>query len=211
MDVLYPCCAGLDVHKRTVAACVRRLGPDGRVACEVRTSGTMTRDLLALSEWLAAAGVTPVAMESTGVYWKPVFNPLEGAFTVLLVNPRHFRGAPGRKTDVKDCEWLAQLLQCGLLRASYIPPRPQRELRELTRQRVQLVAQRAALANRLQKVLEDANIKLASVATDVLGKSGRLMLRAWRRGRRTPRRWRSWRRGGCRRNSPSWRRPCTGT
>jgi transposase len=186
MDTLYRCCAGLDVHKRTVVACVRRLGRGGRVRREVRTFGTMTRDLLALSEWLTAAGVTHVAMESTGVYWKPIFNLLEGPFQVLLVNPRHFRGVPGRKTDVKDCEWLAQLLQCGLLRASYIPPRPQRELRELTRQRVQLVAQRAALSNRLQKVLEDANIKLASVATDVLGKSGRLMLRALAQGTRDP-------------------------
>lgn len=186
MDVLHPCCAGLDVHKRTVVACVRRVGSGGRVEREVRTFGTMTRALLDLAEWLTAAGVSQVAMESTGVYWRPIFNLLEGSFTVLLVNPRHFRGVPGRKTDVKDCEWIAQLLQCGLLRASFIPPRPQRELRELTRQRVQLVAQRAALANRLQKVLEDANIKLASVATDVLGKSGRLILRALATGAQDP-------------------------
>ena len=158
MDILYPCCAGLDVHKRTVVACVRRIGAGGKVAREIRTFGTMTADLLALSDWLAAAGVTQVAMESTGVYWKPIFNILEGRFAVLLANPQHLRRVPGRKTDVKDCEWIAQLLQCGLVQGSFIPPRPQRELRELTRQRTQLVGQRASVANRIQKVLEDANI-----------------------------------------------------
>jgi len=186
MDILYACCAGLDVHKRTVVACVRRLGADGKVAREVRTFGTMTADLLALSDWLAEAGVTQVAMESTGVYWKPIFNILEGRFPVLLANPQHLRRVPGRKTDVKDCEWIAQLLQCGLVQASFIPPRPQRELRELTRQRTQLVAQRASVANRIQKVLEDANIKLAAVATDVLGKSGQDMLRALVAGEQDP-------------------------
>jgi transposase len=186
MDILYACCAGLDVHKRTIVACVRRLGPGGKVQRQVRTFGTMTADLLALADWLAAEGVTQVAMESTGVYWKPVFNILEGRFPVLLANPQHIRRVPGRKTDVKDCEWIAQLLQCGLLQASFIPPRPQRELRELTRQRAQLVGQRASVANRLQKVLEDANIKLASVATDILGKSGQDMLRALVAGEQDP-------------------------
>jgi transposase len=186
MEMLYPCCAGLDVHKLTVVACVRRLGPQGRVDRQVRTFGTTTAQLQALHAWLAAAGVAQVAMESTGVYWKPIFNVLEDGFAVMLVNPQHLRRVPGRKTDVQDCEWLAQLLQCGLLRPSFIPPRPQRELRELTRQRTQLAAQRTQVANRIQKVLEDANIKLASVATDVLGKSGQDILRALVGGQQDP-------------------------
>ncbi len=178
METLYPCCAGLDVHKQTVTACVRRLGAAGKVGQQVRTFGTMTGELLALSDWLAEQGVTHVAMESTGVYWKPIFNILEGRFRVLLVNARHIKQVPGRKTDVKDCAWIAQLLQHGLLRASFVPPRPVRELRDLTRQRARLVEEKAAVANRIQKVLEDANIKLAGVASDVLGASGRDMLRA---------------------------------
>jgi transposase len=186
MDIVYPCCAGLDIHKKTVVACVRRLNPDGTSSSQVRTFATTTAGLRLLADWLAAAGVTQVAMESTGVYWKPVFNILEGRFKVLLANPQHLSRVPGRKTDVKDCEWIAQLLQCGLVEASFIPPRPQRELRELTRQRVQLCAQRASVANRLQKVLEDANIKLASVATDILGKSGREMLRGLANGLDSP-------------------------
>jgi transposase len=186
VEPIYPCCAGLDVHKDTVVACLRRIEPGGKAHKEVRTFGTMTRDLLALSDWLAAAGVTHVAMESTGVYWKPIFNLLEGRFEVLLVNAQHVKQVPGRKTDVKDCEWIAQLLQHGLLRGSFIPPRPLRELRDLTRQRVQLLAERTAVANRIQKVLEDANIKLASVASDVLGVSGRAMLGALVRGEADP-------------------------
>jgi transposase len=178
MDTIYPCCAGLDVHKKTVVACLRRAGADGRVDRQVRTYRTMTADLIALADWLAAEGVTHVAMESTGVYWKPVFHLLEGRFEVLLVNAHHIKQVPGRKTDVKDAEWIAQLLQYGLLRPSFIPPPPIRELRDLTRQRAQLVGERAGVVNRIHKVLEDANIKLASVATDVLGASGRAMLAA---------------------------------
>jgi transposase len=178
MDILYRCCAGLDVHKKTVVACVRRIDVAGQARQEIRTFGTMTCDLLALSDWLAEQGVEQVAMESTGVYWKPVFNILEGRFAVMLVNAQHIKQVPGRKTDVKDCAWIAQLLQHGLLRASFVPPAPIRELRDLTRQRAQLVAEKATAANRIQKVLEDANIKLASVATDVLGVSGRDMLEA---------------------------------
>jgi transposase len=178
MDVLYRCCAGLDVHKKTVVACVRRVDAAGQARQEIRTFGTMTCHLLALSDWLAEQGVEQVAMESTGVYWKPVFNILEARFAVMLVNAQHIKQVPGRKTDVKDCAWIAQLLQHGLLRASFVPPPPLRELRDLTRQRAQLVAEKATAANRLQKVLEDANIKLASVATDVLGVSGRDMLEA---------------------------------
>jgi transposase len=178
VDTLYPCCAGLDVHKKNVVACVRRGAAGAAARQEVRTFSTMTADLLALADWLAECGVSHVAMESTGVYWKPVFNLLEGRFEVLLVNAEHIRQVPGRKTDVKDCEWIAQLLQHGLLRASFIPPAPIRELRDLTRQRSQLIGERSAAVNRIQKVLEDANIKLASVATDVLGVSGRAMLEA---------------------------------
>jgi transposase len=186
MDVLHPCCAGLDVHKKTVVACVRRHGPHGAVTAEVRTFATLTAGLLALADWLAAAGVGPVALESTGVYWKPVFNILEGRFAVLLVNAGHLKQVPGRKTDVKDAEWIAQLLQHGLLSASFIPPPPIRELRDLTRQRAEVVRDKAAVANRLHKVLEDANIKLASVATDILGVSGRAMLKALIAGQQDP-------------------------
>jgi transposase len=154
MEIIYPRCCGLDVHKRSVAACVRRLEADGRLDQETRTFGTMTRDLLEMADWLAAAGVTHVAMEATGVYWKPIYNLLEDRFTLLLVNARHVKHVPGRKTDVKDCQWLAQLLQAGLLQPSFIPARPQREFRELTRHRSQLVAEKARVANRLQQVLE---------------------------------------------------------
>jgi transposase len=178
MEMLYACCAGLDVHKETVVACVRVRDGKGKARQETRTFGTMTSQLLELGDWLAEAGVTHVAMESTGVYWKPIWNLLEGQFELLLVNAQHIKQVPGRKTDVKDAEWIAQLLQHGLLRGSLVPPTPQRELRELTRQRRQLVQTKATVANRIQKVLEDANIKLASVATDVLGVSGRDMLRA---------------------------------
>jgi transposase len=186
MEIVYPCCAGLDVHKQTVVACVRRLDVKGVVHKEVRTFGTMTADLLQLADWLAHEGVTHVAMESTGVYWKPVWNILEDQFETLLVNAQHIKQVPGRKTDVKDSEWIAQLLQYGLLRGSFVPPAPQRELRELTRQRTQLMHQKATVANRIQKVLEDANIKLASVATDVLGVSGRDMLQAIIAGQDNP-------------------------
>ena len=187
MEAIYSCVAGLDVHKKTVVACVRRLDGRGRVSKQVKTFGTMTRDLLDLGDWLARQGVTHVAMESTGVYWKPVFHLLEGHFTeILLVNAQHIKNVPGRKTDVKDSEWIAQLLQCGLLRGSFVPPVEIRQLRDLTRQRSQLVADRARVANRIQKVLEDANIKLASVASDVLGVSGRAMLKAIIRGETNP-------------------------
>jgi transposase len=186
MDIIHACCAGLDVHKKTVVACVRRVGPDGAVTSEVRTFGTMTRELLALSDWLGSQGVGKVAMESTGVYWKPIFNLLEGGFEVILVNAHRLKHVPGRKTDVKDSEWIAQLLQYGLLSPSFIPPLEIRELRDLTRQRTQLVRNCATVANRIQKVLEDANIKLGSVASDVLGVSGRAMIRALIEGQDDP-------------------------
>ena len=178
MEVIYPHCCGLDVHKREVVACVVSTEPDGTACKEVRAFGTMTPDILALADWLAIQEVSHVAMESTGVYWKPIWNLLEDSFALLLVNARHVKAAPGRKTDVRDCEWLAELLRHGLLTGSYVPDRPQRELRELTRYRASLVRERTAAANRLQKTLEGANIKLASVATDILGKSGREILTA---------------------------------
>lgn len=176
MDVIYRCCAGLDVHKQTVECAVRRMEPDARVQVEIGQFGTMTDDLLEMVEWLKAQGVTHVAMESTGVFWKPIYNILEGHFTVLLVNARHVQQVPGRKTDVRDCQWLAQLLQHGLLKGSFIPPRWQRDLRDLTRERTQLADEQTRVANRIHKVLEDANIKLGSVATDILGVSGRDIL-----------------------------------
>jgi transposase len=178
VDIQHPLCAGLDVHKDTVVAAVRRPESGGRFRSEVRTFGTTTPDLLGLLDWLVQTGVPVVAMESTGVYWKPVFNVLEGSMEVMLVNPEHIKQVPGRKTDVRDCEWIAQLLQCGLLKASFVPRRVIRDLRDLTRQRSKLVGERAGVANRVQKVLEDANIKLGSVVADVLGKSGRAMLEA---------------------------------
>lgn len=178
MDVLVERCCGLDIHKRTIAACVLTPGKRGRPQKEVRSFGTTVAQLLALGDWMAERGVTHVAMESTGVYWKPVYNLLEERFTLLLANAYHIKAVPGRKTDLRDCEWIADLLRHGLIRGSFVPPRPQRELRELTRYRTSLVRERTAEANRLQKSLEGANIKLASVATNVLGKSGREMLDA---------------------------------
>lgn len=176
-------CAGLDVHVKTVVAALRLSGEAG----EVRTFGTTTPELLALSAWLTEAGVTHVAMESTGVYWKPVFNILESSFEVWLVNAQHTKRVPGRKTDVKDAEWLAELLELGLVKPSFIPPPPIRQLRDLTRYRKSLIQQKTAEANRVQKLLEDANVKLGQVATNVLGLSGRRMLRALIAGEREPR------------------------
>jgi transposase len=186
METIFPCVAGLDVHKATVVACRRRLAPDGNCTQEVRTFSTMTAGLLELSDWLAGEGGTHVAMESTGVYGKPVFHILEDRFTTWLVNAQHIKRVPGRKTDVKDCEWIAQLLQHGLLHPSFVPPPVIRELRDLTRHRSQLVGEKVRVANRIQKVLEDANIKLASVATDVLGVSGRDMILAIIAGEGSP-------------------------
>lgn len=178
MKVIYERCAGLDVHKKMVMACRLIPSQNGEWQNEVRRFGTMTADLLALADWLRAGGVTHVAMESTGVFWRPVHNILEGEFEVLLVNAKHIKFVPGRKTDVKDAQWIAELLQHGLLKASFIPPVAQRELRELVRYRSHLVGERSRQVNRVQQVLEDANLKLASVATDVIGVSGREMLAA---------------------------------
>jgi transposase len=176
MDVLHDRCAGLDLPKKSVTACRLTPGPDGQVTQEIRTFGTMTADLLALGDWLDEGGVTHVAMESTGVYWKPVWNLFEEHFTLLLVNAAHVKVVPGRKRDVGDAQWLADLLQHGLLAPSFVPDRPARELRELTRYRSSLVQARTAETNRLQKSLEGANIKLASVVSTVRGVSARAIL-----------------------------------
>jgi transposase len=186
MDRQLERCCGLDVHKDTIAACVRIGGPSGRAAQHVQTFRTTTADLLVLRDWLAAQGVTPVAMESTGVYGKPVYYALESDFTCLLVNAAHIKQVPGRKTDVHDCVWIAQLLEHGLLRGSFVPPVPIRELRDLTRYRKGLIHDRTRVANRLHKALEDAGVKLASVASDILGVSGRAMLEALAHGTTDP-------------------------
>ncbi len=178
MDVVDERCRGIDVHKKSAVACLLISRTGGDPIGAVRTFGTMTEDALALADWLAGAGCAHVAMESTGVDWKPPWNLLEDGCELLPGNPRHIKAVPGRKTDVSDAEWIADLLRHGLLRGSYVPDRPRRELRELRRYRTPLVRERTAGANRLQKTLEGANIELASVATDILGKSGREMLQA---------------------------------
>jgi len=184
--VKYPRCAGLDVHKRQITVCRLQPGAEGGLQQEIRTFGTTTSQLLVLADWLAEGGCTHVALESTGVYWKPVYNLLEGLFTLLLVNPEHVKALLGRKSDVQDAERLAHLLATDQLRGSYVPDRPQRELRELTRYRTALIRERAAEANRLQKTLEGANIKLAAVAADVQGQSCRAMLAALAAGETDP-------------------------
>ncbi len=177
MEVLLTSCCGLDVHAQTVVAC---LITHGRKT--IRTFSTMTEQLLLLADWLESEQCTQVAIESTGVYWRPVFNILEGLMPVMLVNARHVKAVPGRKTDIRDCEWLADLLRHGLLTASFIPPPEIRELRELTRYRQTLVKERTAVANRVQRTAESGNIKLSQVASDALGTSARLMLRSLAEG-----------------------------
>jgi len=187
MDVVYAQCAGLDVHKATVVACVRIPGsrPDARQA-ETQTFATTLRGLEALAAWLMVHGVTHAAMESTGVYWRPVYAVLESTLELVLVNARHVKMVPGRKTDVRDCEWLAQLLECGLLRGSFVPPHAVRDLRDLTRLRKTLIREQGHHVNRIAKTLELANIKLSSVVTDIMGKTGRAILDALSAGRDDP-------------------------
>ncbi|MGV2828536.1 IS110 family transposase, partial [Myxosarcina sp. GI1(2024)] len=186
MEVIYPRCAGLDVHKKTVVACAITPTSKGGWQKEIQTFSTMTADLFELSDWLSARSCTHVAMESTGEYWKPVFNILEANFEVMLVNAQHIKAVPGRKTDVKDAQWIAELLQHGLMRPSFIPPIEQRDLRDLIRHRRNFIRERVNLVNRIQKLLEGANIKLASVASDVMGVSGRAMLKAIAKGQSAP-------------------------
>jgi transposase len=181
-DVIHPRCCGVDVHKDSIAACVRWIDDKGTVGKESRKFGTTTHEINAFADWLRSRDIRLVAMESTGVYWRPIWNLLEGQFEVKLANSEHIRNIPGRKTDRKDGEWIAKLLQHDLVPTSFIPPKEIRELRDLTRSRTKLVQGRSAVANRVQKVLEDANIKLASVATDILGHSGRAMLDAMIQG-----------------------------
>src|SRR5579884_1283813 len=186
MQVLYERCCGLDVHKQTVVGCVLLTDVKGKVTRELRTFSTMTAGLLDLSDWLSSHGVTHVAMEATGVYWKPVWHLLEGHFELVLANAQHIRNVPGRKTDVNDAAWIADLLAHGLIRASFVPPMPIQELRDLTRTRKQLVREISQHSLRIQKTLEDANLKLGSVLSDVLGKSGRAILTALVRGETDP-------------------------
>lgn len=178
MEAMIERCAGLDVHQATVVATVRVPGPGGTRHVETRTFGTMTADILGLRDWLQAHGVTQVAMESTGVYWRPIYHVLEEDFTLLLINMQHLKHVPGRKTDVRDSEWLAQLLECGLLRSSLVPPAPIRELRELTRYRKHQIAERTQEINRVHRLLQDTGLKLTTVMSDVMGVSGRAMLQA---------------------------------
>jgi transposase len=210
MDQVIDRVAGLDVHKATVVATVRTPGPDGRRISRTETFGTMTADLIALRDWLQASGVTHVALESTGVYWKPIYYVLEDTFQLLLINMLELKHVPGRKTDVKDSEWLAQLLECGLLKASFVPPPAIRELRDITRYQVQQVRDRAREVNRLCKVLEDAGIKLTSVATDVLGVSGRAMVEALVTGTTDPHVLAELARGKLRAKLPALRRALQG-
>ena len=186
MQVLYGCCCGLDIHKRFVVACVLTTAADGGLQKVTRTFSTMTDDLLTLLEWLTEVGCTHVAMESTSAYWRPIYNLLEGHLTVLVANAYHIKAVPGRKTDVRDAEWIADLLRHGLLRGSFIPSPEQRQLRDLTRFRTHLVEERARVTNRLQMVLEDANVKLAAVVTDVRGVSARAILEALVAGESDP-------------------------
>jgi transposase len=210
MEVVHGCCCGLDVHKGSVTACVVWAEVKGKKRREERSYGTFTHDLLQLADWLRACGVTHVAMESTGVYWKPVWHVLEGQLELLLVNAQHVKAIPGRKTDRGDAAWLAELLQHGLVKSSFVPPAPIRELRDLTRYRVTLAQECNRIANRIQKVLEDANIKLASVATDALGASGRAMLKAIIAGEQDSARLAEMSRGLLRRRIPELQRALEG-
>lgn len=178
MEITYSCCAGIDVHKKLVVVSCLGSTENGKLTKETRSFGTTTQELLLLSSWLSSLGITHVAMESTGEYWKPIYNILESSFELMIVNAQHIKNVPGRKTDVKDAEWIAELLRHGLLTGSFIPPLPQRDLRDLTRQRTNLVRERASVVNRVQKVLEWANLKLACVVTDITGVSARRILQA---------------------------------
>ncbi len=186
MEVRYARCAGLDVHKQTVKVCLLIRQENGQIHKEFRTYGTTTQELLDLADWLKEQGCTHIALEATGVYWKPIYNLLEGGFELLVVNARHIKAVPGRKTDIRDAEWIADLLSHGLLRASFIPSAPQRELRELTRYRVRLTEERAREVNRIQKTLEDTNLKLGDVVSDILGKASRMILEAIADGETDP-------------------------
>jgi transposase len=211
METIYPCVAGLDIHKKNIVVCLRQTRNDGSLQEDVRTFSTMTDDLLALADWLSQQRVTHVAMESTGVLWKPIWNILEGyEFQLQLVNARELKQVPGRKSDVRDCQWIAHLLACGLLKSSFVPERGQRQLRDLTRHRAQLHAEHTRCVNRIHKVLQDANVKLSSVATDILGKSGRDMLAALVAGQEDPAAMAELARGKLRKKIPDLKRALRG-
>src|SRR5215471_16748036 len=186
MEAIIERCCGLDVHKEVGATCGLGGPPEGRARKEIRTYGTTTTQLEQRREWLGQAGCTHVGMESTGVYWVPVYAVLEGQFELIVGNASHIKNVPGRKTDVKDAQWIAELIRCGLIRKSFVPPKWQRALRDLTRYRRKLVDAQASERNRLQRLLETCNVKLASVATDIFGKSGRAILRALIKGEEKP-------------------------
>lgn len=210
MRIIHRVVAGLDVHKKTVVATRMQVNEEERLVWETKTFGTMTQDLLALLDWLAEWECTHVAMESTGDYWKPVFNVLEGTFEVYLVNAQHVKHVPGRKTDVTDSEWLAELMLHGLLRPSFIPPKPQRALRDLTRYRTKVVEERSRTVNRVQKLLEGANIKLASVVSDVRGVSAQAMMAELCTGQMSPQEMANLARGTLRNKIPELERALTG-
>jgi transposase len=210
MEVIHPRCAGIDVHQKTAVVCIRQSRPGDEADEQVRTFATTTIGLLELGDWLVEQQVPIAAMESTGVYWKPVWNLLEDRLKLILANSRDTSQVPGRKTDTKDGRWIAQLLSCGLLRPSFVPPRPQRDLRDLTRGRTSLMQDKARVANRLQKILEDTNIKLAGVATDVLGVSGREMIRALIDGKMSPAQMADLARGQLRNKIPALSHALTG-
>jgi len=211
METIHQRVAGLDIHKKNIVVCLRKTSSDGSVEEEIRTFATMTDDLLALGDWLSGQQATHVAMESTGVLWKPIWNILEGYdFQLQLVNARELKQVPGRKSDVRDCQWIAHLLACGLLRSSFVPERGQRQLRDLTRHRAQLQGEHTRCANRIHKVLEDANIKLSSVATDILGKSGRDILAALAAGHDDPAAMAELARGKLRKKIPELKRSLKG-
>ena len=210
MRIIHQIVAGLDVHKKTVVATRMQVNEEERLVWETQTFGTMTQDLLALLDWLAEWECTHVSMESTGDYWKPVFNVLEGTFEVYLVNAQHVKHVPGRKTDVTDSEWLAELMLHGLLKPSFIPPKPQRALRDLTRYRTKLVQERSRTVNRVQKLLEGANIKLGSVVSDVMGVSAKAMLAELCAGKMSPKAMANLARKSLRRKIPELERALTG-
>lgn len=210
MEVLYGCCCGMDVHKDTIVACLMRSGSSRLLHKEARTFGTTSADLKGLKDWLVRSGCTIVAMESTSVYWKPVYNILEGNLEILVVNAQHMKAIPGRKTDVADAEWIADLLRHGLLRGSFVPTKDLRELRELVRYRKSLIQERASEATRIQKVLEGANIKVGSVLTDVLGVSGRYMLAAMLEGTKSPEEMAEMAKGRMRQKLPELRQALSG-
>src|ERR1700692_3766944 len=210
MELLHPHCAGLDLHKETVVACIRPM-EDVKAPTEVKTSKTTTQELMELSDWLSSQGVTHIAMEATGVYWKPVWHILsDGEFELTLANAAHVKNVPGRKTDVNDATWLADLMAHGLIRASFVPGEPTQQMRDLLRTRKQFVRERSSHIQRIQKTLEDANIKLDSVITDIVGLSGRRLIEALTAGQTDAENLAALAHGRIHAPGQNWRRRCAG-